>query len=130
MNYSKQREIILETLKENVVHPSADYVYGVIKEKLPHISLATVYRNLNKLSEKGTIKKIEGLDSCDHFDHNTREHYHFLCEKCNKIFDVPSDIAPDIKNKVQRELGHSVIQHEITFRGVCAECNKGEKQWN
>lgn len=47
MNYSRQREIILNTLKENVVHPTAEYLYGVLHEKEPNISLATLYRNLN-----------------------------------------------------------------------------------
>ena len=43
MNYSRQREIILETLKENVVHPTAEYLYGILQEKAPNISLATLY---------------------------------------------------------------------------------------
>ena len=106
MNYSKQRELILETLKENVVHPSADYIYGKLKDKLPNISLATVYRNLNQLAENGTILKIEGLENSDHFDHNTHEHHHFLCEKCGRIFDIPKDIAPDINLKVKEQTGH------------------------
>ena len=53
MNYSKQREIILNTLKENVVHPTAEYLYAKIQEKDPKISLATLYRNLNQLTENG-----------------------------------------------------------------------------
>lgn len=127
MNYSKQREIILETLKENVVHPSADYIYGKIRDKLPNISLATVYRNLNKLAESGTIKKIEGLESADHFDHNTHEHYHFLCDECGRVYDISSTVAPDICLKVKNETGHVVKYHEVTFRGICSDCNrKGE----
>ena len=57
MNYSRQREIILETLTENVVHPTAEYLHEKVKEKDPKISLATLYRNLNKLAENGIIKK-------------------------------------------------------------------------
>lgn len=58
MNYSRQREIILETLKENVVHPTAEYLYGILQEKAPNISLATLYRNLNQLAENGIIKRL------------------------------------------------------------------------
>ena len=57
MNYSKQRELILNTLKENVVHPTAEYLYEILKENNPNLSLGTVYRNLNQLAENGTIKK-------------------------------------------------------------------------
>lgn len=124
MNYSKQRELILETLKENVVHPSADYIYAKIKDKLPNISLATVYRNLNQLAENGNIKKIEGLETSDHFDHNTHEHYHFLCEKCGRIFDIPKEVASDVCSNVKEQTGHIATYHEVTFRGICADCNR------
>lgn len=121
MNYSKQRELILTALKENVVHPSAEYIYKILKAEHPTISLATVYRNLNKMAETGMIKKIEGLEDSDHFDHNTHEHYHLLCVKCNKIFDVPSDVAPDVC-KIVENSGFKILDHEITFRGICPEC--------
>lgn len=128
MNYSKQREIILNALRENVVHPSADYIYNVLKEEYPTISLATVYRNLNKLSEVGAIKKIEGLNDSDHFDHNTHEHYHLICLKCTRIFDIPKDVAPNVCSFVENNLGFKVLDHEITYRGICPECQKLETE--
>lgn len=124
MNYSKQRELILNTLKENVVHPSAEYIYSILKPKHPKISLATVYRNLHKMSEAGIIKKIEGLEDSDHFDHNTHEHYHLLCVKCNRIYDISSEVAPNVCEKVAKDLGFDILEHEITFRGICLECKE------
>lgn len=124
MNYSKQRELILTALKENVVHPSAEYIYKVLKPDNPSISLATVYRNLNKMSEMGIIKKIEGLEDSDHFDHNTHEHYHLLCVKCNRIYDISAEIAPQVCKIVTENMGFDVIEHEITFKGICPECKK------
>lgn len=99
MNYSKQREIILDTLKSNVVHPTAEYIYEILKKEDSKISLATLYRNLNQLAENGLIKKIDGLESSSHYDHNTHAHYHFICDNCKKVFDVSCDIAPDIVKK-------------------------------
>ena len=78
LKYSKQRDSILKTLQENVVHPTADFIYAKAKEENPNISLATVYRNLNQLAENGDIKKISGLDNMTHFDHNTHKHFHFI----------------------------------------------------
>lgn len=127
MNYSKQCELVLNTLKENVVHPSADYIYNILKQDYPNISLATVYRNLNKLAQNGIIKKIEGLEDCDHFDHNTFEHYHLICVKCGRIFDIPADIAPDICKTAKEKYSFKIIRHEIVFKGICPQCNsKGE----
>lgn len=122
MNYSKQRELILNTLKENVVHPTAEYLYGKIKEKDPKISLATLYRNLNQLSDNGIIKKIDGLEPSSHFDHNTHEHYHFICEKCKRVFDISADIAPDLIKKTENSTGFEIQSHDIVFTGLCKEC--------
>lgn len=124
MNYSKQREIILETLKNNVVHPSAEYIYEILQKEGSGISLATLYRNLNQLAENGIIKKIDGLESSSHFDHNTHGHYHFMCDNCKKIFDVSSDVAQDIIKKTEEETGFTVTSHDIIFHGICTNCKK------
>ncbi len=124
MNYSRQREVILNTLKSNVVHPTAEYLYSVLKETEPNISLATLYRNLNQLAENGIIKKIDGLDTSSHFDHNTHEHYHFICEKCGRVFDVSSDIAPNLVKKTEDETGFLINKYDIVFSGTCKDCLK------
>ncbi len=126
MKYSKQRELILKTLQEHMVHPTADYIYEVLKKELPSISLATVYRNLNQLAENGMIKKIEGLDGSVHFDHNLSKHYHFICTKCNKVYDVPYDVAPDLADKVLSQTGLIIESYDISFKGICPECHKKE----
>ena len=122
MNYSRQREVILQTLKSNVVHPTAEYLYGVLKEKEPNISLATLYRNLNQLAENGIIKKIDGLETSSHFDHNTFEHYHFICSKCGRVFDINAEVAPDLIKKTEELTGFEVQSHDIVFTGLCKDC--------
>lgn len=130
MNYSRQREIILETLQANVVHPTAEYLYAVLKAKAPNISLATLYRNLNQLADNGVIKKIDGLEAPSHYDHNTHEHYHFICDECKKVFDVSSDVAPDIVRKTEEETGFIVKKHDIIFNGICRDCLEKIKESN
>ncbi len=122
MNYSRQREIILEALRNNVVHPTAEYIHSVLEKQYGSVSIATLYRNLNQLVDNGLIKRIDGLEVPSHFDHNTHEHFHFMCEKCKKIFDVSSDVAPDIVEKAQQELGAKINGYDIVFRGICNDC--------
>lgn len=122
MNYSKQRELILKTVRTNPIHPTADYVYSVLKKDMPGISLATVYRNLNQLAENGQIKKIETLAGSTHFDHNIHNHYHFVCIKCNKIYDIPCEVAKDIEQKVSAMTGLEITNHDISFKGICTAC--------
>ena len=127
MNYSKQGEQIYETLLNNVVHPSAEYIYDILRQANSNISLATVYRNLNKMAQIGRIKKINGLEDRAHFDHNTFEHYHFICRKCGRIYDIPCDIAPDIIKKAQEQTGFKIESHDIVFNGICRECSENER---
>lgn len=122
MKYSKQREIIYETLKDNVVHPSAEYLYEILKKKKYKISLATLYRNLNKLAQNGIIKKIDGLEQSSHYDHNTFAHYHFICDNCKRIFDINPDVAPDIVKNTERKTEFSVRVHDAVFHGLCKDC--------
>lgn len=127
MRFSIQKEIVLNALKDNVVHPTADYLYSVIKKEHPSVGIATVYRNLNKMAECGVIKKIDGLEESAHYDHNTHEHYHFICEKCKKVFDVSADVAPELVAKAEEENGFKVNSYDITFKGICQECSKYKK---
>ncbi len=130
MNYSRQREVILQTLKSNVVHPTAEYLYAILKEKEPNISLATLYRNLNQLAENDIIKKIDGLEPSSHFDYNTHEHYHFICEKCKRVYDISADVAPDVIRKTEENTGFLVKKHDIVFSGLCKDCLEQIKESN
>ena len=122
MNYSKQRETILDTLREYTVHPSAEQLYEKVHSKDKTISKGTLYRNLNQLAASGIIKKIDGLDTSAHFDHNTHEHYHFIYNRCKKIYDIEKEDVkiPEIKQKDE----FIITNHDIIFKGICKECRK------
>lgn len=124
MKYSKQRELILKTLQENPIHPTADEIYQLLRLELPSISLGTVYRNLNQLSESGEVMKITGLDGSIHFDHNTHKHYHFICNKCNKVYDIPAKAIPNIENSVEECTGLHISECELVLKGLCRDCQK------
>ena len=58
LKYSRQRESIKNYLASTTEHPTADTVYMHVKEEFPNISLGTVYRNLNLLTDLGEAVKI------------------------------------------------------------------------
>lgn len=115
-------------MDNNTSHPSAEYIHDILKKADSNISLATVYRNLNKMAAAGQIRKIFGLEDKAHFDYNTSEHYHFICEKCGKVYDLPCDIAPDIVQNTKNKTGFQINSHEIVFHGICLDCKKKERQ--
>ena len=66
MVQTKQRQLILEAVRATNSHPTADELFQMIRRKLPTISLATVYRNLNFLSDIGEIRKLSMPGMHDH----------------------------------------------------------------
>lgn len=129
MNYSKQREKILDTLTRNAVHPTVEELLSFLQNENSNIGLTTLYRNLNQLADAGMIKKIDGLEPSAHFDHNIHEHYHFICEECKRVFDIPSDVAPELIKNTQSATGFEIRSHDIVFHGICSEC-KMRKEMN
>ncbi|MEG2322625.1 MAG: transcriptional repressor [Bacilli bacterium] len=126
MKYSKQREVILQVVKESMVHPTAEMVYIEARKILPNISLGTVYRNLNSLHEKGYIKHIVMPNDSSRYDRTLNDHYHMYCEGCNKVFDISYDLLKHIDNIVSDETGYKVLSHNLVFTGLCHECLEKE----
>ena len=123
---SKQREIVLQALKDNVIHPTADELYKIISKQHSSIGSATVYRNLNSLAEEGMIKKIDCLETSAHFDHNTYTHYHFICDNCKNIYDVTENVAPNVDKIAEKETGFYIKGHDLCFHGLCKQCMEKE----
>ncbi len=119
---SRQREQILTLLKTSNEHLSADEIYHRLKDDFPRISLGTVYRNLGVLHEQNRIRKLSFVSGRDRFDGRTGHHYHFLCERCNSIFDVELDIEEDLDGLLTRTTGHCSDRHQIEFYGICRKC--------
>ena len=83
---TRQRRVILQELQKVTTHPTADQVYDMVRKKLPRISLATVYRNLDLLAQDGLISKLDGGAQL-RFDGNPADHYHIRCTRCQRVDD-------------------------------------------
>lgn len=127
LKYSKQRESIKEFLMTRQDHPTADVIYLNIRERFPHISLGTVYRNLALLSELGEITKLTTGDGADHFDGNISPHQHFICKKCRRIIDLNVDSAEYMRKASDEFSGH-IEQCTAYFYGICKECLQQEEK--
>jgi Fur family ferric uptake transcriptional regulator len=124
---TRQRQVILEELRKVKTHPSADEVYEMVRKRLPRISLGTVYRNLEILSESGEIKKLEPGSSLKRFDGNPSEHFHIRCIRCNRIADMPmaSDFEIDLADMTPTE--YEILGHRLEFFGLCPYCSNNSK---
>ena len=122
--YSRQREAIISFLKTRKDHPTAEVIYNNLRITYPNISLGTVYRNLNLLSENGTILKISLEDDSAHFDGFTHQHLHFFCNKCRSLKDIEPK-EEDMKNfmEIASKYFDGDIESQVSvFYGTCGEC--------
>ncbi len=122
-----QRELILQELRSEKNHPTADELYERIKRLLPRISLATVYRNLEWLNQQGLIKKIEIGGKQKRFDAVTDEHYHIRCISCGRIDDVMLNTDANIKDSFCEIDGYHIVDHCLELFGLCLKCKNSNK---
>ena len=122
LKHSKQRDSIKAYLASTTAHPTADTVYLHVREEFPHISLGTVYRNLNLLADIGEAIKITTPDGADRFDGNTEPHYHVLCTKCGSVIDLEMESLTSINKIAEDHFPGTIESHTALFFGVCENC--------
>ncbi len=126
---TKQRKIVYDTVMKHCDHPTAEDIYVDIHEKYKKLSKATVYRNLNALSESGEITHVK-VPGADRFDSKLENHYHVICTVCGKVVDSPFDYCFDDDFVVEKETGFKISRHRTVFEGICPECMKKEQGKN
>ena len=119
---TRQRQVILEELSKLGSHPSAAKLYEVVRQRLPKISLGTVYRNLELLTQNGTIQKLALSGTQSRFDANVQQHYHVRCVRCGRVDDVdetPADLPGDRFKSLN---GYEITGCRLEFIGICPGC--------
>ncbi|MGB5749105.1 MAG: transcriptional repressor [Desulfobacterales bacterium] len=122
LRMTRQRKVILEELRKVDTHPSADEVYEIVRKRLPRISLGTVYRNLEILSESGEIQKLELGCSLKRFDGIAENHYHIRCIHCDRLVDAPADFNVAVNHNLKNAIDFKIIGHKLEFIGICPDC--------
>ena len=127
--YSKQRELILKSLQNRCDHPTAEMLYMDLKEEMPSIGIATVYRNLLSLSQSTQIHRIVTKGNADRFDGNLEEHIHFVCNQCSSVHDIflneeEQYQIEDQMNLFAKSIGAKKDHTEIMITGTCKDCKR------
>ncbi|QGY39991.1 transcriptional repressor [Pseudodesulfovibrio cashew] len=123
---SKQRKVILEELRKVKTHPTADEVYDMVRKIIPRISLGTVYRNLEFLSNRGLVLKLGAPGAQKRFDGTPEPHPHIRCAVCTRVVDVECNISiPDIPEECTS--GYKILSTNVEFVGVCPQCQESQQ---
>ena len=103
-------------------HPTAAELYQIVRKRLPKISLGTVYRNLELLSQNKIIQKLEMCGSEARFDGETRPHHHARCIECGAVddlFDIPEKV---VQQHYMNLDNYDIRGYHIEFYGLCPNC--------
>lgn len=128
--HSKQRTLVLNYMKQIDTHVSAEQVFDALNQDGKRISLATVYRNLDILSEMNEIKKIAHPVNGYVYDKTAEPHYHLHCVKCNRLFDAPNTYVSKLDAAMRSQSDWVIYSHSILFEGVCPMCAKQDRRNN
>jgi Fur family peroxide stress response transcriptional regulator len=127
---TKQRREVFEVLTAQRDHPTATEVFMRVKEKVPGISLATVYNCLETLTHSGLVKQVNLDRSPSRYCPNLEDHAHFHCEACGHISDIAIQEPLALEAALALPAGTQVHRTEIAIRGLCPTCAPAAKAPN
>jgi Fe2+ or Zn2+ uptake regulation protein len=124
LGLTKQREVVLQVIRDEEEHLTANEVFDKAKQLLPGISFATVYNSLRYLKETNLIGEISFGSGASRFDSLTSRHDHAICTNCGKLVDMEIELPAEIVKLATRFSKFKLESIELTLRGLCPECNK------
>ncbi|OGD17360.1 transcriptional repressor [Candidatus Atribacteria bacterium RBG_19FT_COMBO_35_14] len=116
---SYQRIKVLDYLNKNQCHPTVDQIFKDLQREIPTLSKSTIYNTLNLFLKSGLIKVINIENNDAHYDIITKNHGHFKCESCGKIFNFSIDLNTFTTEELS---GFKIIDKNVYFKGICPRC--------
>jgi Fur family transcriptional regulator, peroxide stress response regulator len=122
-----QRQVIYDVLIGMPGHPSPEEVYARVRKRIPSISLATVYKNLNRFLKAGLLQEMSMHHGSLRVEVNDHPHHHLVCSSCKKIEDIESDQIGPLHVRGRLPKGFAVQRFSVDVIGLCARCRDKKK---
>ena len=119
-----QRQVLYEVMQGMEGHPSPEEVYARVKEQVPSISLATVYKNIHLFVESGVFRKMSLHHGSVRVEMNEAAHHHLVCSKCKTISDIGEQDLELLPKRERLPGGFLVERYAVDVIGVCAKCQE------
>ena len=121
---SARREVI-SFLDRQSCCLAAQEIHDELRTAGSAIGLASVYRVIDTLTEKGLLQRLEFGDGVARFeavrdDHS--HHHHLVCDECGKVETFTDDSLEKAIRQVESRSGYAVAAHDVVLRGACTAC--------
>ena len=121
-----QRQKIYEAVVSRPGHYSPEEIYAQVKQDLPSISLATIYKNLKIFLEAGMLREVSLHHGSWRIDANLHPHHHLVCTRCRSITDLDQDLLAPPKLQGRLPSGFRLEKFSVEVQGVCKACASAE----
>jgi Fur family peroxide stress response transcriptional regulator len=118
-----QRLAVAEVLINSTDHPTALQVYDRVRERLPHITLGTIYNTMSTLAEKGFIQPLLFANGT-RYDTNLHSHANLVCVSCGRIVDADDKdgTVTRLREQMTTASGFQLLSQRLDFYGTCPDC--------
>lgn len=120
--YTAQRAAAYRALNATDSHPTADAIYLSVRQEIPDISLATVYKALEAFVSCGLARKLTYGEGPARYDHRTDAHDHVRCTSCGAVRDVESTPLGRRLEEFQEGTDFDVRDYRLELLGLCPDC--------
>jgi Fur family ferric uptake transcriptional regulator len=130
LKFTKQREVILQTLYNHSEHFTPESLYLLIKQKHPklNVGIATIYRTLNLLEESLMVTSISFGSAGKKYELANKPHHdHLICKCCGKIVEFEDNEIEKRQKDVAKANGFKLTSHLMQLYGICKECQKKQE---
>jgi Fur family peroxide stress response transcriptional regulator len=117
-----QRQVLFEVMQSIPGHPSPEEVYARVQERIPSISLATVYKNIHLFISSGLFREVSMHHGSLRVEMNDHPHHHMVCTRCKAIYDLNEDELGNLPQPRRLPNGFAAERYSVDVLGICADC--------
>jgi len=122
MRVTPQRVVVHRALRELDRHVTADELLDAVTDRLPNVSLPTIYATCELLEQLGMVRRVQRAGTTL-FDPRTEPHHHLVCTTCGSVADLELELdSGDLERAAAGACGFQPDRVEAIVHGRCAAC--------
>ncbi len=122
-----QRELIVEAIAHSGRHMTAEEVLDVVRQKTEAVNIATVYRTLDLLVEKGLATRTDlGEGRVVYATVRHGPHIHLVCRRCGRVLEADAALLASLTNAIREQYHFCCDTGHLALTGLCEDCEQRE----
>lgn len=102
-----------------------DQVRSRVGERIGAVSVQATYDVLGALTDAQLVRRIEPAGSPTRYEARTGDnHHHLVCRGCGAVVDVECVVGQAPCLTPADDSGFAVDEAEVTFWGLCPDCQR------